>query len=58
MIIWNGMDIVDAVLAIVFVLIFLLIAFFGKIADKISKNRKKRNDRLWEKYGDKDDEDR
>ena len=58
MIIWNGMDIVDAVLGIVFVLIFLLIAFFGKIADKISKNRKKRNDRLWEKYGDKDDEDR
>lgn len=58
MIVWNGFDLVELIILIIILAIILLGVFIAKANDKFADHRKKRNDRLWEKYGDKDNENR
>lgn len=56
MIVWNGMDIVALVALIVICALVIIVSIFGWFGRKIGNSRKKRNDRLWEKFGDKEEE--
>ncbi|MBR3645851.1 MAG: hypothetical protein IKN54_05485 [Lachnospiraceae bacterium] len=58
MIVWNGFDLVELIILIIILAIILLGVFIAKVNNRFADHRKKRNDRLWEKYGDKDNEDR
>lgn len=58
MIVWNGFDLVELIILIIILAIILLGVFIAKVNNMFADHRKKRNDRLWEKHGDKDNEDR
>ena len=56
MIVWNGMDIVELIILAVILAILAIWGILLMIGSKCSKFREKRNERLWKKYGDKEED--
>lgn len=55
MIVWNGMDIIGLIILVIILAILAIWGILVMIGSKCSKFREKRNERLWKKYGDKEE---